>query len=75
MEIVGDTLATLQQVVHQRARAPLRHQQRILQRIHHAMRRGHVRPRIYWVASEYNRADPVSRALQMHTPEAIHTKT
>ena len=75
VEIVGDNLATLQQVVHQHARAPLRHLQRILRRIHHAMRWGHDRPRIYWVASEYNPVDPVSRALQMHTAEAVHAKT
>ena len=46
VEIVDDNLATLQQVVHQRVRAPLRHQQCILRRVHHAMRWGRVKPRM-----------------------------
>ena len=52
VEILGDNLATLQQVVHQCARVPLRPQQRILRRIHHTMRWSGVAPRIYWGASE-----------------------
>ena len=51
VQIVGDHVATLQQVVHQRAQAPLRHQQRILRRIHHAMQWGRVGSRIYRLAS------------------------
>ena len=47
IDIVGDNLATLQQVVQQRARAPLQHQQRILRRIHHTMRWSGVTPRMY----------------------------
>ena len=72
--IVGDNVANLQQVVQQRVRAPLRCQQGILRRIHHALRWGGVSPRIYWVASKYDFADAVSKALHVHTAEGVHAK-
>ena len=75
VDVVGDELVTLQQVVQQRTRAPMRHQQRILRRLHHTLRRSGVTPHMYRVASEYNPANLVSRALQMHTLDTIHGKT
>ena len=30
---------------------------------------------MYWVASGFNPANPVSRALQLHTREVVHRKT
>ena len=47
IDIVGDNVATLQQVTHQRARAPPRLHQRILPNVHHTMRPSGVTPRMY----------------------------
>ena len=47
LDIVGDNLATLMQITHMRAGAPLRAQQRIVRRAHHTLRWSGVQPRLY----------------------------
>ena len=72
IDVVGDNLATLTQIMHMQARAPLRAHHQIPRCVHHTLRWSCVQPRMYWVVSQYKPADPVSRALQAHFADTIH---
>ena len=67
-KVVGDNLASLIQVVQGRARIRAPAQQRLLRRIAHCLRWSGLQAQVSWVASEFNPADPVSRALNYPSP-------